>query len=158
MVVARTHWVHALHERNRSQRERYAALALKAIKDERAQVNPLQMRRDEQTSGVLWPRLSDRPAPESASESLVGELAIALFDELRTARRGGFCMVEACGRPWLTRLDKQRQVCGRNECVLAWRNAHRKAEDPAKVYERVKRYRAALRAKKGARRDKTGKR
>lgn len=148
--VARTHWARAIKERDRTVAGRLRALALKAFRDERADVTALEMRRDEDTSDVVL-SLQGRPIRETASASLTGELAIALFEELAEAKTAGFCKLKSCGRPWLSRINKTRQICGRRECILEWRNAHRKAEDPASVYRRVKRYRAAVRAKKGGR-------
>lgn len=132
-------WERAKNEQILEQRELFAALALGRIREERADVTPLEVERDPATGEVLWPTQSSNPKPARRSVSLAGELAIALYDEMLGAKKAGLCKV--CLRPWLSPLRKDRQLCGRPECFLSWRNAHRAPEDPAKVYERVLRAR-----------------
>lgn len=142
---ALSYWQRAVKERNRQQRELLADLALGRIRQERADVS-IDVERDALTGAVTWPTQATRPTPVRRTASLAGELAMALLDEFLAARTAGLCAI--CHEPWLSPLRKQRRLCGRVECLRAWRNKHRSPEDPARVYERVKRSRAA-RAKRG---------
>lgn len=164
LLLAREYWQRAMNESDRALRQRHAELALRAVAEMRSEVTALDFARDADTNDVSWPAASSYPEPVRTATSLAGELAIAMYDEMLHARRAGLCKV--CGRPWLSALRKDRQLCGRPECLTSWRNAHRKPEDPAKVYERVLRSRGvpedeikkrsrAQRAKRGAGRGKT---
>jgi hypothetical protein len=151
LANARHFWQRATQERNREQKELLATLALRAFGDLREEVTSLEVERDPDSSAVIWPP-KGYPAPARRALSLPGELAIAMYDEMLSAKRAGICKV--CHRPWLSPLRKNRQLCGRDECIRRWRNEHRQPEDPTKVYERVKRSRAR-RAKGGTGHDKS---
>jgi hypothetical protein len=155
---ARELWQRASSENKQEQRELLATHALRSMRGLLAEVTALDFERDPETSRVRWPVKSSRPAPLRRSTSLPGELAIAVYDEMHSAKRAGLCKV--CDQPWLSRFDKPRQLCGRAECLRRWRNDHRKPEDPEKVYQRVLRSRGVpdheIRRRSRARRAKRG--
>ncbi|MDQ3401501.1 MAG: hypothetical protein M3470_10905, partial [Chloroflexota bacterium] len=136
-------WVRAKSERTRDQRETLAYLALDRFRQERRDVT-IDVERDPETGAIPWPKRDVPPAPVRRSTSLAGELALALYDELLSARSAGLCV--QCRRPWVSRLRKpHRRLCGRDACEKTYRQAHRKPEDPAKARARVKRWRARKR-------------
>lgn len=137
---ARAYWQRAKEAPNSEQRQLLAQLALERFRQERADVTALEVERDPDTGAVSWPSKAQNPRPVRRASSLAGELAIALYDELMSAKTAGLC--KNCGAPWLSPVRKRRQLCYREECARKWRNDHRKPEDPAVVYERVKRLRA----------------
>ena len=140
LTEARAYWQRAKVERNSEQRQLLAFLALERFREERADVTSLEVERSPDTGAVVWPPKAERPEPVRRASSLAGEFAIALYDELMSAKTAGLCKV--CGRPWLSPVRKRRRLCYREECFRKWRNDHRSPEDPAQVYERVKRSRA----------------
>lgn len=75
------------------------------------------------------------------SVSLVGELALAMFERLLEAKASVNCPY--CKRVELFADARRRENCGREECRDAYRREwkRRKPEDPAAVYARVLRSR-----------------
>jgi hypothetical protein len=93
---------------------------------------------------VRWPL-----APAIFSETLIGELALALREELLDAQAFVECRI--CHRQEPTKDRRERKLCGRAECALAWKKRTRQPEDPVVVAERQRRFRA--RRARGGRND-----
>jgi len=142
---AKADWVRAMAEPDRGQRELFAYNALNRFRQERGDVM-LDVLRDDDDGHVIWPKKEAKPVPVRRSGSLAGELALALYDELLGAKDADLC--PHCRRPWVSPLKKKgRVLCGRDECRKAWRQAHRRPEDPATNRKRVKAWRAQNRWK-----------
>jgi len=144
---ARALWIGALNTADRGQRQLLAYNALNRFRQERADAT-YDVERDPDTGAVVWPKRRETPTPVRRSTSLAGELALALYDELLGAKSTGLCA--QCRQPWLAprkapggRAPKRRKLCDRPACAAAWRNEHRKPEDPATVNRRVREWRAA---------------
>jgi len=142
---AREFWARALTTPDRDQRQLLANQALHRFHEQRADAT-YDVERDPDTGAVIWKRGSG-PKPVRRSTSVSGELALALYDELLGAKSSGLCA--QCRQPWLAHRkaprgrDRKQKLCGRPACRAAWRNEHRKPEDPVKVNQRVREWRAA---------------
>lgn len=126
------------------ERELLAMNAAGRFRQERADIT-LDWERDPDTGAIVWPQREETPRQVRRTASLAGELALAMYDELSGAKRAGLCA--QCGRPWFFKVRRKRRLCGDENCAKEWMRAHRSREDPARVYLRVKKYRAAQRAK-----------
>ena len=98
---------------------------------------------------IAFGRTSTRRIPlrlELISESLIGQLALAMAERLCGARQSGRCLI--CGEVWLSRDNRgHRKLCGKTTCATAWRQQRRKPEPPEKVRRRVAKHRAGSEAK-----------
>jgi len=79
-------------------------------------------------------------ALEWVSESLVGELALAMAERLCNARQSGRCPI--CGEAWITEDARGgRKLCFKDSCAMAWRQQRRKPEPTGASTVRVRRLR-----------------
>ena len=92
----------------------------------------------------MFGRTSTRRSPlalDLISDSLVGELALALADRLCFARWSDRCPI--CGDIWITPDGRgNRKLCGKTSCAAAWRQLTRRPEVPGSSTARVRQRRA----------------
>jgi len=100
-------------------------------------------------------RLSRPLRPEHRSVSLVGELALAMFQRLLDARSTLVC--QYCKQVALFADRRRRSICGREECRASYRTQWKRAnpESPEQVARRVRKHRglsAEMRGRASSRR------